>query len=169
MRPCRAGFTLIELVIVITILAAMAMMVTPIFRGSLARARADHAARDLFAEIKAAQESAVSEAVEYRVYFHTKDNTYWPARPGVSKEGEPGYYPVEVPGGDPIRRPDRIVFGAVKGRRGEEQNTEYLAFYPTGVSDAGSVTLIDAADRSRKFVIETTGTQATIAFPDAGR
>lgn len=167
-RP-RAGFTLIELVIVMTILAAMAMTVTPVFRGSFARARADHAARDLYAEIKAAQESAVTEAVEYRVYFDTKANTYWPARPGVSKDGKPGYYPVDVAGGDPIRRPDRIVFGDIKGRRGEQQNTEYLAFYPSGISDAGSITLIDAADRSRKFIIKTTGTQASIAFPDAGR
>lgn len=168
MRQYRAGFTLIELMVVVTILAAMAMAVTPVFRGSLARARADHAARDLYAEIKAAQESAVTEAVEYRVYFNLKENTYWPARLGVSKEGKPGYYPVEVPGGDPIRRPDRIEFSGVQGRRGEQQNTEYLAFYPTGISDTGKITLVDAADKSRKFVIETTGTQAIIAFPDAG-
>lgn len=163
----RAGFTLIELMIVVTILAAMAMTVTPVFRGSFARVRADHAARDLFAEIKAAQESAVTEAVEYRVYFNTKENTYWPARPGVSKEGKPGYFPVDVGGEDPIRDPERIVFGPIKARSGEA-NTEYLAFYPTGISDTGSITLLDEADRTRKYVIETTGTRATIAFPDEG-
>ncbi len=165
----RAGFTLIELMIVMTILAAMAMSVTPVFRGSFARVRADHAARDLFAEIKAAQESAVTEAVEYRVYFNTKENTYWPARPGVSKDGKRGYFPVDVGGGEAIRDPERIVFGTIKARRGEDSNTEYLAFYPTGISDAGSITLLDEADRSRKYVIETTGTLATIAFPDEGR
>jgi prepilin-type N-terminal cleavage/methylation domain-containing protein len=169
MRRGRAGFTLIELVIVMTILAAMAMTVTPVFRGSFARVRADHAARDLYAEIKAAQESAVTEAVEYRVYFDTKENTYWPARPGVSKDGKTGYFPVEMPGGDPIRRPERVVIDNVKGRRGQQKNTVYLAFYPTGISDLGTITLIDAADKTRKFVIETKGTQATIAFPDQGR
>ena len=169
MHRHRAGFTHVELMIVMTLLAIMALGVVPVFRGSLANARADHAARDLFAEIKAAQESAVSEGVEYRVYFDLKQNSYWPARPGITKEGERGFLPVDVPGGEAIRAPDRLVIDDVKGRRGESRNSVYLAFYPTGVGDVGRIKLYDGADRRRRFVIETNGTRASISFPDEDR
>lgn len=165
----RAGFTLVELMIVMTILAIMALGVAPVFRTSFSLARADHAARDLFAEIKAAGESAVTAGVEYRVYFDTKNNTYWPARPGVSEDGRTGFMPVDVPGGEPIRVPDRLVFGDITGRRAEGGSTYYLAFYPSGACDAGQVTLFDASDRRRKYVIETSGTRASIAFPETRR
>ncbi len=168
MRAYRAGFTLVELMIVMTLLAVMALGVAPVFRGSLARARADHAARDLFAEIKAAQESAVSEGVEHRVYFDLKKNTYWPARPGVTEEGERGFLPIEVPGGEAIRAPDRLVIADVKGRKGGA-GAVYLAFYPSGVGDAGTIKLVDAADRSRRFTIATNGTRASITFPGDDR
>ena len=169
MRRYREGFTLVELMIVLTLLAIMALGVAPVFRGSFARVRADHAARDLFAEIKAAQERAVSEGVEYRVYFNLKENTYWPARPGLSKDGEPGFVPVETPGEDPIRAPDRLVIADVKGRKGGPGGAVYLAFYPSGVGDAGEITLHDKADHQRRYQIETNGTRASLTFPKDDR
>ena len=168
MRKRPAGFTLVELMIVMTLIAIMALSVAPVFRGSLARARADHAARDLFAEIKAAQESAVSEGVEYRVYFDLKKNAYWPARPGVTKDGEWAFLPVDVPGGEAIRLPDRLSIDEVRGRKGDS-GTKYLAFFPTGVGDAGEIKMHDEVDRTRRFTIETDGTRASITFPGERR
>ena len=55
-----AGFTLMELMIVTMLIAIMALMVTPIFRGSLSGARADHSMRDLYAAMKSAQAGAVT-------------------------------------------------------------------------------------------------------------
>jgi len=169
MRPQREGFTLVELMIVMTILAVMALGVAPVFRGSFARARADHAARDLFAEIKAAQESAVSEGVEYRVYFDLKANTYWPAHPGLTKDGELEFVPVATPGEDPIRNPDRLKLAEVKGRKGGPKGAIYLAFYPSGVGDEGRIKMYDEADHKRRFVIETSGTRATMTIPEDGQ
>jgi hypothetical protein len=111
----------------------------------------------------------VTGAVEYRVYFDTKKNTYWPARPGISKDGRAGFIPVDVPGGEAIRVPNRLVFGGVKGRHADAGDTFYLSFYPNGACDAGRVTLLDSADRRRKYVIETTGTRATLSLPETRR
>ena len=72
-----AGFTLLELMVVMTLLVIMSMTVTPVFRGSLSGVRADHAMRDLFAAMKNAQAAAITEAVEYRVYFAPEENSYW--------------------------------------------------------------------------------------------
>ena len=165
----RTGFTLVELMIVMTLLAVMALAAVPVFRTTFSTTRADHAARNLFAEIKAAQEGAVTGAVEYRIYFDKKHNTYWPARPGVTKEGRRGYLPVDVPGGEAIRVPDRLVFKDVKGRKAGAKDTFYLSFYPSGACDAGKVTLLDSADHRRKYVIETDGARASITFPETPR
>jgi prepilin-type N-terminal cleavage/methylation domain-containing protein len=160
----RRGFTLVELMIVMTLIAVLALGVSPIFRGTLARARADHAARDLFAEIKYAQESAVSEGVECRVYFDLKKNAYWSARPGFTKDGEATYLPASLPGEEPVRAPDRLIIDDVRGRKGEA-GTKYLAFFPSGVGDAGTIKMHDHADHQRRYEIETSGTRATLKLP----
>src|SRR6185436_3586966 len=154
----RRGFTLVELMIVMTLIAIMALAAMPVFRGTFSTTRADHAARDLFAEMKAAQQGAVTGAVEYRVYFDKKHNSYWSARPGVTKDGRRGYLPVDVPGGESIRVPDRLKISDIKGRKAASGDAYYLAFYPSGACDAGKVTLLDELDRQRKYVIETDGT-----------
>lgn len=163
MPNARAGFSLIELVIVVTLLAVMAMTVTPVFRGSLGTARADHAARDLFAEFLAAQERAVTHVVEYRVYFDVKENTYWVAHgPFI---GSHQYTAIENLEGEITDVPDRLNITDVKGRRGA-RGTDYLAFYPNGASDVGEVVLTDQRDRRRVYRIETTGARVEFVQPE---
>ncbi len=163
MTRSRAGFSLIELVIVVTLLAIMAMSVTPVFRGSLGAARADHAARDLFAEIQATQERAVNHVIEYRVYFDTKKNSYWVAHaPFESKED---FNTVGTIEGEIVAVPDRLTISRVKGRDGS-RGADYLAFYPNGATDVGEVVLADARDRNREYTIETTGTRVVFVQPE---
>ena len=163
MRRSRAGFSLIELVVVLTLLAVMAMTVTPVFRGSLAAARADHAARDLFAELVSAQERAVTHAVEYRVYFDRKENAYWVAHaPFVGKDQ---YESIQTIQDEVVAVPDRLRISKVKGRSAGG-STNYLAFYPHGAIDVGEVLLADASDRRRVYRIETTGTHVELQLPE---
>ncbi len=163
MRTSRAGFSLIELVIVLTLLAAMAMTVTPVFRGSLASARADHAARDLFAELVSAQERAVTHAVEYRVYFDTKENQYWVAFAPFIARNE--YATIDSIQDEVVAVPDRLEIAKVKGRSAGS-GTYYIAFYPHGATDVGEIILADQADRRRVYRIETTGTHIEFHQPE---
>lgn len=165
-RKRARGFTLIELVVVLTLLAIMAMSVTPVFRGSFSGAQADHAARDLFADLKAAQANAVTEAKEYRVYFAPKENRYWTAHATRNRAGEVYFEPVPLLQDAVVRLPDRLVITKMKARPGEESGTGYLAFYPTGSSDIGAITLTDARDRNRAYVVETTGTRVHLTLPE---
>lgn len=159
----RAGFSLIEIVIVLTLIAVMAMTVTPVFRGSLAAARADHAARDVFAELVSAQERAVAHSAEYRVYFDRKKNSYWVAH--APFDATEGYAVIENIDGKIVAIPERLNIAKVTGR-GVGGSTDYLAFYPHGGTDVGEVQLADRSDRRRIYRIETTGTHVLFRQPE---
>lgn len=163
MPRAREGFSLIELVVVLTLIAVMAMTVTPVFRSSLAAARADHAARDLFAEFVSAQERAVAHSAEYRVYFDRKENTYWVAHAPFNAKDE--YAVVESIQGGVAAIPDRLTIAKVTGRSAGA-NTYYLAFYPHGGTDVGEIQLADASDRRRIYRLETTGTHVRFHQPE---
>ena len=66
--PAR-GFSLIELIVVLTILSLMLGVVVPIYHGSLSRTRSAGATRDFLATMKYAQERAVTDATEHRLYL----------------------------------------------------------------------------------------------------
>jgi prepilin-type N-terminal cleavage/methylation domain-containing protein len=163
MHAHRAGFSLIELVIVVTLLAVMAMTVTPVFTGSFGAARAENAARDLHAELVAARERAVTHVVEYRVYFDEKENTYWVAHgPFVAKDE---YAVIENIEGEIVAVPDRLLISDVTGRRAS-RGARYIAFYPNGATDVGEVELTDERDRNRTYRIETTGARVEFFPPE---
>jgi prepilin-type N-terminal cleavage/methylation domain-containing protein len=164
MRSTRAGFSLIELVVVLTLIAVMAMTVTPVFQASLGSARADHAARDLFAELISARERAVTHAVEYRVYFDERENRYWAAYGPFTAKGEMNT--ATKIDGEIVTVPDRLRITDVRGRRGGASGTYYLAFYPHGACDVGYVTLTDERDRSRVYRLELTGSGVQMHTPE---
>ena len=74
-RSTRAeGFSLLELVVVLTLLMVMTMMVMPVFKGALSDAEVEQSMRDMHAMIKSARSLAMSEGNEYRIYLHPKEN-----------------------------------------------------------------------------------------------
>lgn len=161
------GFTLMELMIVMTLLAIMSLTVTPIFRGSFSGARAEHSMRDLFAAMKSAQSGAVTEAVEYRVYLAPKKNEYWIAHAVFSEEGEVGFEPLPGRSGEAIELPSIMEMKRPKARRGLETGTYYFSFYPSGACDIASVA-VGFTDRSRGvYRFETTGTMVSLEAPQS--
>jgi len=68
-RAARGGFSLIELVMVITIISILAAIAVPRYAGALARYRADAAAQRIIADLDYARELArsTSTTVEVRV------------------------------------------------------------------------------------------------------
>ena len=112
------GFTLVELVIVMTLLAILSLMVTPVFRASFSGVRSDHAMRDLFAAMKSAQAGAITRAVEHRFYFAPEDNEYWIAREVVPEAGEPTFEALEGRAGEVVKLPQGLEMQKPSARRG---------------------------------------------------
>src|SRR5258708_7225755 len=81
-RPsCRRGFTLIELILVLTLLAVAASLIAPMLSG-LVRGRAlDSEARRLLSVTRAAQSRAISEGMPMLLWVNAAQGTY-----GVEKE-----------------------------------------------------------------------------------
>jgi prepilin-type N-terminal cleavage/methylation domain-containing protein len=69
-----AGFTLIELIMVLAIIVILSAMAIPRFSGSIARNRADAAARLIQADLLLAQRHAMTASVDQEAVFEiTKD------------------------------------------------------------------------------------------------
>src|SRR5262245_54046740 len=67
MRACRGerGFTLIELMIVVALLAVLAAIVIPTFSGEVRHVKADSEVQQIFAEIRICEEKNKVEAGTY--------------------------------------------------------------------------------------------------------
>jgi prepilin-type N-terminal cleavage/methylation domain-containing protein len=72
----RAGFTLLELVVVIAILGLLAGLAIPRIAGTVARRRAEAAAVRIMNDIKHARRAAVAASTERKIVFDPTQNSY---------------------------------------------------------------------------------------------
>ncbi len=149
------GFTLIELVIVLTIFALMTAAVVPIYVGSVTWARSDRAVRDFVALMKYAQERALTDQVEYRFYMDYDTGAFWLLRFGENEDGEPAF--VALDESDTGRRtlPENVSLEGTKARKDSELEAHYIAFHGSGACDYATVKL-DCAGR-KTVTIRTKG------------
>lgn len=153
-----AGFTLMELMIVMTLLAIMTAAVTPVFRGTLTSVRAENEARDLVAMLEYAQARAITDAVEYRVYIAPTLNSYWLERAQMRNGRVTGFQTVTD---QVVERTTLSTAAQLVEPRARRQGAEalyYVAFYPNGMSDEALLGIFDLEDETT-FLISTEGSQ----------
>jgi len=153
-RTCSSGMTLLELMVVVTILAIMFGVMTPLFRSSYTNLRIRSAYKDITASIRHAQERAIMEEREFRVNFNGRENTYW-----LSYREDPMEFParfvnLDTDAGRPRSLPEGVSFWNVKASRDSKTRTDYVTFYPNGAVDESRLRLRDDV-RHRSFIIET--------------
>lgn len=71
-----AGFSIVELIIVMAILATVLAIAAPNFNRYRDNANLKEAARDIESDIKLYKQKAVSENIDYRIVFNVGANTY---------------------------------------------------------------------------------------------
>lgn len=141
------GFTLIELMVVLAILALAYALVPPLFSGGPSTAEMQGAARQVAAGLRKARNQAVTRRGEA---LFTLDA----GRGSFSVSGDSRSYP--LPEGLEVR---------LHGNRTETPGTrqETIRFYADGSSDGGRVTL---ASEGRRFEIEVEGLTGRVAILD---
>lgn len=86
---CRHGFTLIELILVLTLLGIVASLIAPSLSNFVRGRALDSEARRLLSLTHAAQSRAVSEGVPVVLWMNTKQGSYGMEREGSSENSDP--------------------------------------------------------------------------------
>lgn len=153
-----AGFTLVELIIVMLIITTMAMAVMPIFRDTYADLKEETTVQNILTAMKYAQARAVTDGIEYRIYFSPKKNAYWLMRQTVTEDFKRDFEPVQDRHGHYTVLPDKFILEKPKAHRDRENESYYISFFPSGASDIATIFLARASERRKKYEIETSGT-----------
>lgn len=164
------GFTLIELIIVVTMLGILTAVVVPIYSGSMASMRIRNTQSDVVALLQYIQERAVTDGREYRLYIDPRENTFWvmylAGRDGDEKvfEAETREY------GRERDFPEGLVVEQMSGKakKDRKRNAYYVACFPNGACDLATIRLADAANRRRHVTIKTTGVMGKLEVERAG-
>jgi type II secretion system protein H len=91
------GFTLIELILVLVLIALITTAATPALRGFTQRGSLDDAAAALLTLTRQAQTRAAHESVPYRIVFNLDAHTAW-----LEKIGDEGFEIIDETGVEPI-------------------------------------------------------------------
>lgn len=149
------GFTLIELIIVVTILAIMSAAVMPVFSGSFSKIQAEHSVRDFVATVRFAQEHAVTAGTEFRLYVDPDLNTYGLGRL-VAVDGEDKIFePVAIQQLETVQLPRRLTLKAVRAKKEKTRGGYYVAFYPSGACDDARINITN--EDGKIFYVDTEG------------
>lgn len=155
-RSKRLGFTLLELMIVVSLLAVLTAMVTPVFSGTFRGIEAENEARNLVSFMEYAQNRAVTDAKEYRVFLVPEAGLYWmekaEGRGGAAVE----FVMVDEAEVDEVRLPELVQLVLPRARQYMGKQIHYVSFYPNGMCDDAMVAMQNVDDET-VFVITTSG------------
>lgn len=157
-QTTRSGFTLLELMIVMVLLATLTAMVTPVFSGTLSGMRAENEARNLVGLLEYAQARAISDSVEYRVYIAPTANTYWLERAIMHEGRAVSFEFVEDKIVQATELGENVQLAEPRARRVGSDALYYVAFYANGMCDEALLGLTDLRDQT-VFMISTEGSR----------
>ena len=157
-RPACAGFTLIEMIVVMAIIALAAVIAIPAMRGGLSGMRLETKGRDLATLCRAARTLAVGEQRPYRIAIEPAQNHIFLVDAYHEKIRD-------------FDLTEEIKLESVKyeGRENHDRIV-YVGFYPNGRADEVELTLRN--DRGRRVVLKTdllTGTARLTVPREVGR
>jgi type II secretion system protein H len=150
-QPCVRAFTLIELILVMTLLAVMISLVAPSLAGFFRGRVLDSEARRLLSLTRAGQSRAVSAGMPMQLWIDTKRNTYGLQEEPVSGKEDPKAVTLDVDGSL------HIVVPNGSSAPGAGHNLPAIRFLPDGSIDESSPQKLQlaGADGSSLWLVQT--------------
>lgn len=159
--PCKSGFSLLELLVVMAILAILAGVAAPTFQSTFDHREGELAIRSLVAQISLARTSAIE---------HGTLVTVCPSQDGAGCSGnwsDGSIVFTDINGDRDVGEEDLLIRSSQTGLRGQLrwrafQNRQYLQINPTGVMrhQSGNFTYCPADGDprlARQLVVNGTG------------
>lgn len=165
----KAGFTLLELTVVLFILALTTALIAPAFKRSFGQVQLKAAAKEVAAVCRFARTQAISHQGIIEVVLDRRTNAYWLRGPEwiISRLGgvEQQVETVEHPGQSWEVRwwqarmrslPGGVTFKSVILDTGplREDERAAIAFFPQGSSTGGEVVLSDEKGRGYRIAVD---------------
>jgi len=145
------GFSLLELVLVLAIIATLTAIAVPRYQTALVRYRADLAARRIVADLALAQSNAKASSSSRSVVFSISNNNYqMPDLPPL--DGTAGSYIVEL-----SEKPyEADITSADFG--GDQQ----IIFNGWGIPDSGGSVIITIGSEQRTVIVDAESGKAKV-------
>ena len=157
-----AGFTLLELIVVLSILTIITSAVVPVFSSSMATIQLRSAQNNFVSTLVFVQERAVSESLEYRLYIDDDEGCYWVMALEGFEDDEEVFSQVESSFGQVQYLPAFMKIDRLKAREDRARRAKFIGCYPNGACDRASFILQDTRGRDRRIEIETLGSLGKI-------
>ncbi len=153
-RAAQAGFTLIEMIVTLTILALATSLVLPSLDSGLPRWRLSGAVRDIATLLKFARNQSVASMRPLHVVLDKSRNLYWLDNADAPVTGDPSQA-----GRRNIRLynlPDDVSFGELAGGVVPvDHERSRILFFPRGSSSGGEVHLQDKKGRGYTITVDS--------------
>jgi type II secretion system protein H len=134
-RSTHSGFTLLELVLVMLVIAVAAAMVAPSLRGSVSGRRLGDAATQLVSLAQYARTQAVTQGRSYRLNVDVSARTYW-----LTSREYDVFQNLTNDFGRVISVPDGVGIECDIQR---QDDGTYVEFRPSGRTDPATIRLRD--------------------------
>ena len=173
----RRGFTLIEIMVVIVVIALVSALVIPNLGGSVGGLRIESAARQLAGLMDYCYQSATSTGRVHALLFNDEARAYVvlaepKADPALPEDvGEPKLEPVALPGF--VERELKVGIRLSSVRLFETDLAQdasggiRLLFFPDGSAEFARLTLVDESENQRIIVLDGMTGAARVINPQA--
>ena len=148
-RRKSSGFTLLELIVVLLILALVAGLVAPKMRAFTVGQSTDNAAEQIVVLARYARTQAITEGASYRLNFDSGGGAYW-----LTSSDAGVFKPVSGEYGEHLTLPDGAQ---MRTDRAAQSDGTYVTFQSTGRTDPAHVWITDKQGK----VVEVACTSAT--------
>lgn len=152
------GFTYLELLVVLTILAVLTAIIIPVFGDSVSAMQRRSARGDFVALLYFTGELAVRESREMRLYIDSRQGTYWVEGWSAGHGDDKIFEPLADRAAGGVRAfSSSVEVSRIRARTDRARNIHYIAFLPTGACDRASLQLSHGARGGGSTTIATTG------------
>lgn len=151
------------------ILAIISVAIAPVYVAAMDGIRSRNARNDIISVLRYAQEMAVRESREHRVYFNKDASTYHLMRLAGLEDEEKVFEDVA----DPIIEeemalPATLVFANIRARRDRRTREYFVSCLPNGASDKVVIRLRDTRSRGAYFEVTVEGPLGKITLEESG-